>query len=179
MGILKRMLVVVVLSLGIALVLTAMTEKKEQDGLDHEQPAFGLGRTFHLTEQNLVDAVSTLSLSLPVGRVRLYGNELAVDLHLRSRDGVRSSDIYRDLYDLVDFALVSSRNIETLTVRVLSVEGQQREIKQLLLAMKADRRDLGDWPENRAEANTRALGVLLQSRFDMTYTQTWRILFAS
>jgi hypothetical protein len=160
------------LSLAIAGVLSVLPRNGGSAGTEGGGiAAFGFGMKAQLTEQNLVDRLSAIPLSMDIRRVEWNAPVLAVDFYAVDRLG--AADIYRDLYKLSRFAVAATPNVEEVQVRVFgSGQPGKRESVPLLLSLDTRREEtgaLGDMPEDPAE-----LRKLLESRCRLTFTRKWQ-----
>lgn len=170
MGRFSRLTALLVLSVIIALALsrlpqlehTVNTGAKQTIAAGHEQ----------LTEQNLVDALEAIPLGLTIVRADIRQSVLSVDLGI-AQGKMPEYAVYDDLYELSQYALTSTANIEQVLVRIMEVHKEDPKSRQLLLAMDARR-------ENRPKSEGKAVDSsklqtkeLIQAHYALTFTQKW------
>ncbi|MDF2715926.1 MAG: hypothetical protein K0R28_2851 [Paenibacillus sp.] len=166
---LAGMWITLLLSVCIALALSILfKESANSNGVlaDNRSPA----KT--LSDDNMVDLISTLPLQLSIKKVDWQQTVLSVDLIMPSAaSGVER--VYRDLYTLSEFGFQTS-NVRQVLVRVL--EGRKEEASAgfpLLVAMDARKANRSAaWKREGAGAQT--LQDYLQSHYRITYTKKWQ-----
>jgi len=166
---LAGMWITLLLSVCIALVLSILfKESVSSNGVlaDNRTPA----KT--LSDDNMVDLISTLPLQLSIKKVDWQQTVLSVDLIMPSAaSGIER--VYRDLYTLSEFGFQTS-NVRQVLVRVL--EGRKEEASAgfpLLVAMDARKANRSAaWKREGTGAQT--LQDYLQSHYRITYTKKWQ-----
>lgn len=176
MGRFSRMAVVLCVSVAVALALSKLPQVEQAARMGAED--FG-GKRGKLTEQNLVDALVAVPLELNIVRAELRQSVLAVDLGL-SQGKVSEYAVYRDLYELSQYGLSNTTNIEQVQVRIMEIGKTDPKSRQLLLAMDARRENRPKAEEKAGESSTLNLKELIQSHYSLTFTQKWKdsIIFA-
>lgn len=164
-----RIVVVAVLSVSIAWGLSWLPDPSGQASA----PVFQSNKPFRLTETNMVDALVGLPLELRIAKADFQQSVMSVDLFLPA--GVMGERfVYHDLYELSQLAWTRTTNVDRLLVRVMLLEGQGREGRELLLAMEA-KRDQAEPHARLASGRSQAeLKQYLESRYHFTYAPKWK-----
>lgn len=134
----------------------------------HAQPA-------ELKDDNLVDQLIAWELLVPVDKVELSGNILAIDFKVT--EGAHSAEwLYQGLAQSIDRSFHNTSNIKRLLVRFIA-EDRWLGNKYLLLAADVRR---GEWPADALEElrtwGDRGLSRELKSWFRVTETNLWKTM---
>lgn len=163
-----RMAAALALSLGIAWGLSWLP----QGGSGATNPVFNPGGTVQLSETNLVDALSNLTLDLEIARVNMQQAVLSVDLFLP--EGVSGARfVYHDLYELLRFSWTGTANVNHLVVRIMLQDGGGRGTRELLLAMEAKRSQWNKEEQLPPEISVLRLKNALEKQANFSYTPKW------
>lgn len=134
-----------------------------------DRPVFQPDKSGRLTEANLVDALVSLPLELKIAKADFRQSVMSVDLFLPA--GVSGERfVYHDLYELSHFAWSGTANVNRLQVRIMAVDGLERQPRELLLAMEAKRQQ--ERTENQP-ATLEELKAYLERYYQFSYTSKW------
>lgn len=174
---LARAAAVVGLSMGVALMLALLPEWDQAAGTSSSaRTVFQPEKPAKLTDDNLVDALVRIPLQLDIGKADLHQLVLSVDLYMPS--GLTESRmVYHDLYELSQFGLAATNNVEQVLIRVLEREDGEGANRQLLLAMDARRKQTVTGDEKGGGPSILNIREFLESRYRLTYTQQWKKVF--
>lgn len=174
---LARAAAVAGMSIGIALMLALLPQWDRAAGLSPvDRTVFQPERPAKLTDDNLVDALVRLPLQLDIGKADLHQSVLSIDLFVPS--GLSEDrTVYHDLYELSQFGLAATSNIEQVMVRVLERQDVEGTNRQLLLAMDSRREQAGAEGEKGGDPSILNVREFLESRYHLTYTQEWKRVF--
>lgn len=161
------------LTLGCAATLASVTWLSERSGApSHTAPVFAGQKPTELTNDNLVDGLSSLDLPVPIGKVDLTGGILSVDLKV-TEDDFSADRIYQGIAEMLAFSFERTSNVDQLLLR-LYAEDRWLGTKYLLLAADVRRNDwrTADLAELR-QTGDRQLSEALRLRLKVTETQLW------
>ncbi|MBP1999533.1 hypothetical protein J2Z69_000552 [Paenibacillus shirakamiensis] len=161
----------------IAIMMAGFTNLGKKNHKNDAQMVFAQGeKPGLLSEDNLVDAMIMLPLSLPLSKADLNDHMLSVDLKI-TKNNTHMSRVYLNIAALIRFAFERTSNINQLLIRVMAEDEWVGE-KHLLLAADI-RRD--EWPELALE-ELEALGDQeltpeIKGWFRFTETNLWKTRF--
>jgi hypothetical protein len=124
-----------------------------------------------LTSRNLVDFMAKQPLSLDIGRVEWTDPILSIDLKTK-KSGIGKEDIYRDLFQLSRFALVGTKNVKQLLIRVVDAN-ENGAVPQLIVALDAKREQMERLKQNMPQLGKLDAERALNSYFSLTFTRKW------
>lgn len=170
---LSRMLLVAVVSIGLAIALSWLPRL---DSASHQQAvgaaAFSSETARTLNEHNLVDLLVKQPLFMDIGHVEWSDSILSIDL--KSKQGQADPDfIYRDLYTLSKLGLNGTKNVKQLLVRIMELPNGLAGAPQLLVAMEARREDLKKNDGQSSSPGTQNAEQYISSHFRLTFTPKW------
>lgn len=126
-----------------------------------------------LTEDNLVEGLSSVDLFVRIAKADLNGTILSVDLKV-TEDQFDKEQLYLSMADVIAFSFERTSNIDQLLLRFVA-EDQWLGTRYLLLAADVRR---GEWPALALEElrNTREqeLSPMLIKWFRITLTHLWK-----
>ncbi|AOZ91375.1 hypothetical protein [Paenibacillus crassostreae] len=129
-----------------------------------------------LTNDNLVDTLSSLPLTVLISRVEWSKSILSLDLKVVSSDDT-VEDIYENLAEVISFSFENTTNVDRLMLRLV-VENKWLNTRHLLLAADVSR---PQWSTEMTQAlkgnGENPLPEHLLHTFHMTETKLWRNQF--
>ncbi|KFN09615.1 hypothetical protein [Paenibacillus macerans] len=165
------------LTLGCAAALAFVSWLGERSGTPpHTAAVFAGQKPAELTNDNLVDGLSSLDLPVPIGKVDLTGGILSVDLKVTEED-FSADRIYQGMAEMLAFSFERTSNVDQLLLRLFA-EDRWLGTKYLLLAADVRRSDwrTTDLAELR-QTGDRQLSEALRQRLRVTETQLWMSRF--
>lgn len=165
------------LTLGCAAALASVSWLGERSGTPpHTAAVFAGQKPAELTNDNLVDGLSSLDLPVPIGKVDLTGGILSVDLKVTEED-FSADRIYQGMAEMLAFSFERTSNVDQLLLRLFA-EDRWLGTKYLLLAADVRRSDwrTADLAELR-QTGDRQLSEALRQRLRVTETQLWMSRF--
>jgi len=170
------MMQALLLTCGVAVALALMTRDGgplyEQGRLVAE--VFSeTGKPVELTDDNLVDSLSSLELNVPIAKVDLNGGILSVDLKVKD-ERLTKGELYAGMAELISFAFARTPNIDQLLLRLIA---EDRWLGSRYLLVAADVRR-GEWPADAPERLRKTgdgeIPADLKRWFRLTETALWR-----
>jgi hypothetical protein len=126
-----------------------------------------------LTDDNLVDYMAHLPLSLAIRKVDWREPVLYIDLYVK--DGTERNLVFTDIRDICLFGLQSMRNVSKVMMRIYD---SPRGSSSLLLAISADSFAKRKLTERLRDAGTDGdAEQLVRSVFQVQETPRWPLLF--
>ncbi|WP_334071591.1 MULTISPECIES: hypothetical protein [Paenibacillus] len=172
----KWMMQAFLLTCGAAIALALMTREGgplSEPGRLVAEVFSETGKPVELTDDNLVDSLSSLELNVPIAKVDLNGGILSVDLKVKD-ERLTKNDLYAGMADLISFAFARTTNIDQLLLRLIA-EDQWLGSRYLLVAADVRR---GEWPMDAPErlraAGNGEIPTELKQWFRLTETALWR-----
>ncbi|RAW18234.1 MULTISPECIES: hypothetical protein [Paenibacillus] len=145
-------------------------------GGENVQPVSAAQHPVQLTEDNLVDVLSTMKLSTPIARVEWKQSILTLDLKVTGTS-TSYTEIYGNMAAVADLGFRSLDNVEQVMLRVMA-EDEWLHKRHLLLAADFRR---GEWPmyaiETLRDWNSPILSDELKDWFHMMETELWKKQF--
>lgn len=129
-----------------------------------------------LSNRNLVDAVGSLTLSLPIGSVDWEDGVLSLDLKVTD-SSLQPKEVYAAMAKTFDFAFRNTENVDQVMLRVIA-EDKWLGTARLLLAADARRRELS--PELLGElemTDNVPLPEPLKAAFRISESNLWKNQF--
>ncbi|MWV44724.1 hypothetical protein GRF59_13980 [Paenibacillus sp. HJL G12] len=166
-----------VITVGTALLLTqigslhtSVTSQKQAMPVILHQPGW------ELSNDNIVDALDSLPLTMQIHRVEWNESALSIDLIVTAPD-TKLSEIYRNIADLLSFSFSGTLNVKQVKLRLVA-EDKWVGTRHLLLAADARREDWDDnvfW-ELRREGEA-PISDTLKQRLHVIETLLWKKQF--
>lgn len=126
-----------------------------------------------LADNNLVDGLASLELSVRIAKVDLNGQILSIDLRV-TEEQFDKKQLYQSMAEVISFAMEDTSNIDQLLLRLIA-EDQWLGTRYLLLAADVRR---GAWPAQALEelrnAGQEELAPTLTRWFRITETHLWK-----
>lgn len=126
-----------------------------------------------LTEDNLVDGLSSVDLPVRIAKADLNSSILSIDLKV-TEDQFDKEQLYLSMADVIAFTFERTSNIDQLLLRFVA-EDQWLGTRYLLLAADVRR---GEWPaaalEELRNAGGQELSPMLIKWFRITLTHLWK-----
>lgn len=174
----KLVIQMILLTFSCALVLAAVSWFSEKSGKPPYVTAavFAGEKPAELTEDNLVDGLGGLKLSVPIAKVDLNRDILSVDLKVTG-DNVNTAQVYQGMTEMISFAFERTSNVDQLLLRLLA-EDRWLGTKYLLIAADVRRSEFS--AAELAELRSTGNGELpepLRQRMRVTETQLWKSRF--
>ncbi|QOS79901.1 hypothetical protein JNUCC31_02830 [Paenibacillus sp. JNUCC31] len=145
-------------------------------GGERAQPVSATRHPAQLSEENLVDVLSTLQLSTPIARVEWKQSILTLDLKVTGT-GTSYTEIYANMAAVADLGFQSLDNVNQVLLRVMA-EDEWLHKRHLLLAADFRR---GEWPMYAIETlrswKSPILSEELKDWFHMMETELWKKQF--
>ncbi|MDF2669070.1 MAG: hypothetical protein K0R67_1376 [Paenibacillus sp.] len=170
----SRLLIVAVVSIGIAFCLSWLPKLDSKSRLNaQEASAFGSSSAAkQLNDQNLVDLLMKQPLFMDIGHVEWSDSILSIDL--KTKQGQADADfIYRDLYTLSRLGFNGTKNVSQLLVRIMELPTNPNSQSQLLVAMEARREDTKKTDLNLTQPGIINAEQYVSSHFRLTFTPRW------
>lgn len=125
-----------------------------------------------LSNDNLVDELSSLPFTLPISRVVWKGSILTLDLKVEGHE--RSvADIYENMAEALLFSFHNTPNVDQLMLRLVA-EDKWLNTRHLLLAANVSRSEWSTELTTRLQNNgERALPESLKQTLHVTETKLW------
>ncbi|MEC0372102.1 hypothetical protein [Paenibacillus chibensis] len=95
---------------------------------------------WELTSGNIVDALHSLPLTLPIRRVEWTEPSMSIDLTVSGPE-IKRSILYQNIADILTFSFSSTINVNQVKLRLLAEDKWLGTTKHLLLALDAKRED--------------------------------------
>lgn len=145
-------------------------------GADNVQPASASHHPVQLTNDNLVDVLSSMQLSTPIARVEWKQSILTLDLKVKGT-GTSYTEIYENMAAVADLGFRSLDNVDQVSLRVMA-EDEWMHKRHLLLAADIRR---GEWPlyaiETLRNWKSAAFSDELKDWFHLMETELWKKQF--
>lgn len=155
-------------------VLSTFSLRGERTAAEH--PVFAEERPLRLSDDNLVDALKQLSLSVPIAKVGWDGSILSIDLKVID-DNMTATDLYKNMAEFIAFSFGHTTNVDQLLIRLLA-EDKWLGTRYLLLASDVRR---GEWPltalQQLKATHQEELSHDIVAWFRITETSLWRSRF--
>lgn len=166
----------IILTLTTALVMAVFTARGNTWSGTKAYSAFADEKVIDLTENNLVDELSRLPISIRLSKVNLDQSILSVDLKIG--DGsYQPSVLYLNMAELIRFSFERTSNVNQLLIRLVA-EDKWVGTKHLLLASDVRR---GEWPPSALDdlenLGDHPLSDELRQYFRFTVTSLWKNRF--
>lgn len=177
---LKRFLIpglVLAVTLGSVLILPALyhaehTFARESRALAAFHPQSG----WTLDNANIVDALDSLPLTLPIRKVEWESRVLTVDLKVATPE-VSVSEIYSNIAEILTFSFDGTSNVDQILLRLVA-EDKWLGTRHLLLAADVRRTEWSpELKQALGEAEEGPLADDIKARFHLTETKLWRDRF--
>ncbi|WP_440109840.1 hypothetical protein [Paenibacillus sp. QZ-Y1] len=145
-------------------------------GGESVQPVSAAHHPIQLTDNNLVDVLSTMELSTPITRVEWKQSILTLDLKVTGT-GTSYTEIYGNMATVADLGFRSLENVNQVLLRVMA-EDEWLHKRHLLIAADIRR---GEWPMYAIETlrnwESPTLSDELKDWFHMMETELWKKQF--
>jgi hypothetical protein len=170
-----RYAVVLAASAAFALVLSRVPSA-EDNGLHAAVFSVFRHETATVDERNIVDAMIRLPLRLDIAKVDLGPSVLSVDLMLKQPE--QHAYVFPDLFEITDFFLRRTGNVEQIFVRVLRPASARDGTAKpsLLVAVDARREDIGGAAPRLGTWTADSMEQFVRSHFRLTETARWNEL---
>lgn len=142
-GMMAALILSVLIAFMISLIPTIQLSKINQGF-----PVFNHQQTVRLSNQNMVDFVSTFNIELSVKKVLLKHNTLFVDFLIKEEDQLEPSVIYKDLFAVIQKGFVFSENTDEVILRVFF-----EDMEKVFMAVSAQKSDVKDNPFMELKGN--------------------------
>ena len=140
---------------------------------DESMPTFQL-QSQKMTDENMVDGLTKLSLRLSLAKVEWHEPLMTIDLHMNKQ--LDPEEIYRDILELASLGFHQRMNVDQMLIRVLEkpsfIQGSTDE--KLLMTVDARRDRMRPVTELQAPISKGDMRRLLQNHAIMTYTGYWK-----
>ncbi|MCM3133293.1 hypothetical protein M3629_10855 [Paenibacillus polysaccharolyticus] len=145
-------------------------------GGDRAEPVTASHQTIQMTNDNLVDVLSSLHMSTPIARVEWKRSILTIDLKVEGTD-TSYTEIYENMAAVVDLSFRSVDNVEQVLLRVMG-EDEWMHTRHLLLAADIRR---GEWPMYAIDMlrtwKSAVFSDELKDWFNLMQTELWKRQF--
>ncbi|MNH78078.1 hypothetical protein D3C87_240450 [compost metagenome] len=166
----------IILTLTTALVMAVFTARGNTWSATKAYSAFADEKVIDLTENNLVDELSRLPISIRLSKVNLDQSILSVDLKIGD-ESYQPSVLYLNMAELIRFSFERTSNVSQLLIRLVA-EDKWVGTKHLLLASDVRR---GEWPPSALDdlenLGDHPLSDELRQYFRFTVTSLWKNRF--
>ncbi|GAB6990310.1 hypothetical protein [Paenibacillus pini] len=129
-----------------------------------------------LSNDNIVDSLANLPLTLQIGSVEWENSILTIDLKVITPE-TTIPEIYNNLAEFVNFCFQRTSNVDQLMLRLVA-EDKWLGTKHLLLAANIHREDWSaDLNQQLDNTGEESLSEIVKQRFHVTETKLWRNQF--
>lgn len=161
-----------VVSIGVAVLLSNLSTLEDKVQQDQRQ-GVSMKLEHRLNDQNIVDHLIELPVSLDIYRVNWGHSILSIDLKIVNKD-IHPTYVYKDLTEISHFGLETMDNVKQVLIRVYeTAESADPNHGQFMLALDAHR---DDWPSvqyESVEQNEMSSRQFVHSNFSFTTTEKW------
>lgn len=172
----KPIIAACLISLTLAFMLAVLTARGSTWSGKPAYSVFADKQVIDLTENNLVDELSRLPLSVRLSKVKLDQSILSVDLKIGD-ESYQPSVLYLNMAELIRFSFERTSNVSQLLIRLVA-EDKWVGTKHLLLASDVRR---GEWPPSALDdlenLGDHPLPDELKQYFRFTVTSLWKNRF--
>lgn len=125
-----------------------------------------------LSEDNLVDTLSSLHFTLPISQVEWKDSTLSIDLKVVTPDST-IGEIYENMAEAISFSFENTPNVDRLKLRLLA-EDRWVDTRHLLLAADVSRQQWStEWTSELRTNGEAPLPDHLKQAFHVTETKLW------
>ncbi|MNP26288.1 hypothetical protein D3C76_1191350 [compost metagenome] len=129
-----------------------------------------------LSNDNLVDRLSSLPLTIPISKVEWSESILSLDLKLVASEST-VADIYKNMAEAISFSFEHTPNVDRLMLRFV-VENKWLNTRHLLLAADVSRLQWrSELTEELQDIGEQPLPDYLKQAFHVTETKLWQNQF--
>ncbi|WP_438351276.1 hypothetical protein ACP8HI_11880 [Paenibacillus sp. FA6] len=129
-----------------------------------------------LSNDNLVDRLSSLPLTVPISRVEWSKSILTLDLKVVTSEST-ATEIYENMAEAISFCFEHTPNVDRLMLRLVA-ENKWLNSRHLLLAADVSRERWSSVLTEELKSNGETpLPDLLKQTFHMTETKLWQNQF--
>ncbi|KXG43639.1 hypothetical protein [Tepidibacillus decaturensis] len=132
----KGMVAALTLSVIIAFMISLIPNAKIAQ-INYDLPVFKIQKNMVLSNDNLVDFISSIPLHLPIKKVIWDHNTLSVDLTLTSDEVLDTEVVYLDLFTLIQKGFVEKNNVNEIFIRVFL-----KDSEKIFVATSAKKEDI-------------------------------------
>ncbi|MFV9510693.1 hypothetical protein [Tepidibacillus sp. LV47] len=132
----KGMMAALVLSVVIAFTISLIPSVQFSQ-LQPDFPVFKHISQSTLSEENLVDFISSTPTQLLIKKVIWKEETLAIDFLIDKNHRVETNDMYRDLYTVTKKGFVQTKNVKKILLRVFV-----NNMDTLFMSVAADKKDI-------------------------------------
>ncbi len=137
------MLAAIILSVIIAFMISLIP--MQLSTFKQDFPVFHWQKDIHLTEDNLVDFVAAFSIEIPIKKVILEHDMIAVDFSIQDAD-LNTNVMYKDLFTVIQKSLIQTTNVKEVLLRVFIDD-------KIFIAVSANREDIKSNPSMELKAS--------------------------
>ncbi|OPA81438.1 hypothetical protein BVG16_03775 [Paenibacillus selenitireducens] len=166
-------------SMVIAMMLTIFSQGViKSRGVPESLPVISELSPLTINENNLVDALSELPLTLRYSKVSWNASTLAIDVHVKKMQHT-SESIYENMAKLILFSFAQTTNVNQLFLRFVEEDEAVGRGKSLLLALDVRRDELREEELQILRSLQGEPDSVLKERLHLRYTTLWRNEFKS
>lgn len=132
----KGMMAALILSVVIAFTIS-LVPNVQLSQFEPEMPVFRHQKQVDITEENLVDFISSMSIQLMIKKVTWKQDTLAVDFLIDDHHQVDTDIMYRDLYTITEKGFLQSKNVDKILLRVFL-----NDMDTVFVAVSANKKDI-------------------------------------
>lgn len=174
MAMMKTWIPVLLVTVGVALFMATVSWIEHSNGKSSQAlAALADHGPAGLSNDNLVDRLSTVQLPLRLAKVDLEQGILSVDLKVTDST-ISPALAYRSIAEMMEFSFAETSDVEQLLLRIVA-EDRWLGTRYLLLAVDIHR---GEWPSSLVEqlkgAGNEELPPEVKNLLRMTETQLWK-----
>lgn len=167
-----RIIIATCISISLAMLLSFLPQLDVLEQWQNRNISVFNNTSLHqLSDVNMVDSLTNISLHLDVSRVEWNNHDLSLDLATTTTVGYNAV-VFEDLRELIDFGLLETSNVKRVFIRILTTDEESGR-KQLLIAAEARRENLTLQDLRKLKKNKPTAQNYLNSEFSMTYTKLW------
>ncbi|MBR2563224.1 MAG: hypothetical protein IKE29_01210 [Paenibacillus sp.] len=145
-------------------------------GGERAEPVTASHQPIQLTNENLVDVLSSLHMSTPIARVEWKQSILTLDLKVKGKN-TSYTEIYENMAAVVDLSFRTVDNVDQVLLRIMA-EDEWIHKRHLLLAADIRR---GEWPLYAIDMlrtwKSTTFSEELKDWFHLMQTELWKKQF--
>lgn len=116
--------------------------------VDEEFPVFRQNEEITLTDQNIVNFISSFSVEIPIKKVTWKHDILSIDFLIDRNSNVNTNIIYEDLYTSIQKGFVQGKNVKEVLLRVFL-----DDMDKIFVAVSAQKKDIANNPTMEIDSN--------------------------
>jgi len=158
----KGMIAALILSVVIAFTIS-MVPNVQLSQLEPDLPVFKNQKQFNLSDENLVDFISSSSLKLLIKKVAWKEDTLSIDFLIDKNHRIETGEMYQDLYTMTKKGLLQSKNTDKILMRVFL-----NDMNTMFVSVSAKKTDILKNPTMKL-TGTMTYKDFLEKYFELNY----------